>query len=34
MALDWPSNVAAVCADRFVFITITNSFRESPREGH
>jgi len=34
MELDWASNVAVDCADMFVLITITNSFRESPREGH
>jgi hypothetical protein len=34
MALDCWSNVAVDSADVFVFITITNSFRESPREGH
>src|SRR5450432_4587996 len=31
---DCISSVAAFCADRFVLMTITNSFRESPREGH
>ena len=31
---DCMSSVALPCADRFVLITITNSFRESPREGH
>jgi hypothetical protein len=34
MALDWLNKVAVVCADMFVLITITNSFRESPRQGH
>src|ERR1035438_4367758 len=28
------SSVAVFCAWRFVLMTITNSFRESPREGH
>ena len=32
--LDWLNKVAVVCADMFVLITITNSFRESPRQGH
>jgi hypothetical protein len=34
LVCDCISSVAAFCADRFVLITITNSFRESPREGH
>jgi hypothetical protein len=33
-AEDCISSEAAFCADRFVLMTITNSFRESPREGH
>ena len=32
-AEDCISSVDAFCADRFVLMTITNSFRESPREG-
>src|ERR1035438_8169045 len=34
LAEDCISSVAAFCADRFVLMTITNSLRESPREGH
>jgi hypothetical protein len=34
LAEDCMSSEAAFCADRFVLMTITNSFRESPREGH
>jgi hypothetical protein len=33
MALDCPSNVALDCADVFVFMTITDSFHESPLAG-